>query len=493
MPLSPRRERAGLRASNRAALARVLATVTHEIRTPLGGIVGLADLLADTAATPEQMSYIEAIRTCGLALASLVDEVLDVSRIESGKFDLADERVDVATLVEGVVELLAPRAQGKGLDIASFVAPDVPAAIRGDAGRLRQVLLNLAGNAIKFTAAGGVGLRVERAGNSLRVRVEDTGPGVPPERQAAIFEPFEQGGAGGGTGLGLTISRRLVVRMGGTLDLEPAEAGATFCATLPLRAAGDAPVPRPDLAGRRVLVVGASRFGPAYLARTLRAGGALADEAATIEAALAALAASVPDTLLVDGAFGSAAAQALATQARAAGVRRSLILVSPYERRAFGALAVGGFDGWLVKPVRARSLTAQLAEAPRQDRRVEALRVLVADDDPVHALIATRHLQRLGALVTVVGDGAAATAAWAAGGRYDALLLDLRMPVHDGLAAARWIRAQEHASRRLPVRLLAMTAGTAPDAAAAARAAGFDEVLGKPLDLGQLGRVLERG
>ena len=502
---SDRRDTIGLKAPNRAALSRVLATVTHEIRTPLGGIVGMADLLAGTAATPEQMTYIEAIRTSGLALASLVDELLDISRIEAGKFDLADEPVDVSALVEGVVELLAPRAQGKGLEIASLVAADVPAAVRGDPGRLRQILLNLAGNAVKFTTSGGVGVRVEVAGDRLLLSVEDTGPGVPADRVAAIFEPFEQAAgaaSAGGAGLGLTISRRLVARMGGTLDLQASDAtGATFCAALPLNAASPPPPRRPAVAGRRALIVAADRFGPAYLAAVLSAEAAAVALASDAAAATACLTApNVPDILVVDAALGAAAVQALAQTARDAGVGCSLILVSPYERRAFGPLLVGGYDGWLVKPVRPRSLFARLDALARGVRpggaatRVRSFRALVAEDDPVNALLAARHLQRLGAEVTTVADGAAALRAWdaaLAGQPFDVVLLDLRMPVLDGVGAARAIRAAEGEDPR--VRLLAVTADNDPARQTAARAAGFDDVLAKPVDLGQLGRALERG
>src|SRR3954462_8997860 len=178
------------------AKSRFLATVSHEFRTPLNGILGMAGLLLDTAPSPEQTTYIRAVKTSGEALLSLIDEILDFSKIEAGRLDLAAEPLDVRALVEGVVELLAPKGQGKGIEIASFVARDVPARVVGDPDRLRQILVNLAGNAVKFTEAGGVGVAVEiNAAGELALVVQDTGPGIPDDRLPALFQEFEQGEA----------------------------------------------------------------------------------------------------------------------------------------------------------------------------------------------------------------------------------------------------------------------------------------------------------
>jgi len=500
------------------AKSRFLANVSHEIRTPLNGIIGMAELLNGTSLSAEQKTYIEAIRSSGSALASLIDEMLDFSKIEAGRIDLAEEPFDLVALVEGVVELLAPRAQGKGLDIAGSLAADVPNYLIGDAARLRQVLINLAGNAVKFTEAGGVGLRVLRLGEDrLQFRVVDTGPGVPEHRRAAIFEEFEQGDGSttrrhGGTGLGLAISQRLVERMGGRLTLEASSCeGSTFAFTLPLRIA-DRPEPpaATQLAGRRALIVAASPFEAPYLGARLAEAGAVVTHVEGEAAALAHLDASQapPDLVIVDCALGEGTTHRIGEAARAAGVARSLVLFSPFERRALGRNPVQDFDGWLVKPVRSRSLLARLApeeqEAVAQGDilhlqappRFTGREILLAEDNDINALLATRHFEKLGATVTRAIDGEAAVAyALSAfeGWRppFDAIFLDIRMPGLDGIEAARQIRRAEAAAQLRPTRLIALTADAFDKNGAAAKAAGIDEVLLKPVDLDKITRALE--
>ena len=374
---SAARERA--EAANEAK-SRFLANVSHEVRTPLNGILGMAELLSGTRLDAEQETYVAAIRSSGSALASLIDEILDFSKIEAGKVELSCESFDVAALVEGVAELLAPRAQGKSLEIASTASADVPRRVLGDPVRLRQILLNLAGNAVKFTDVGGVGLRVSRAeGDRLRFDIIDTGPGVPADRRTAIFEDFEQLDNSttrrhGGTGLGLAISKRLAERMGGSLALTPgADTGSLFSILLPLPADGDSEPPA-ALAGRRVLVVAASPFEAPFLAERLVEAGATVTRLEEPAAALGRLAEAPDfDVVIVDCALGEAATHDLGLAARRSGAGQTLVLFSPFERRAFGQSSARGFDGWLVKPVRRQTLFGLVgrpgALAPPRPRR----------------------------------------------------------------------------------------------------------------------------
>lgn len=488
------------------AKSRFLAAVSHEIRTPLNGILGMTDLLSSMPLEAEAQSYLAAIRSSGVALTSLIDEILDFSRIEAGKVELESAPFELAPLVEGVIELLAPRAQGKGIEIAAAIAPDVPARVVGDAARLRQILINLAGNAVKFTDAGGVGLRVESdAAGDIVFRVADTGPGIPEERRARIFEEFERGDGSatslhGGAGLGLSISRALAERMGGALSLEMSDAGGSvFALSLPLKTDGAKAATPLSLEGRRALIVASSRFEAPYLGERLAAVGAAVERAEGEDAAMLSLAQkSAPEVVIVDCALGEQVARRIAEAARAAHAGRTLVLVSPFERRTIGQNVLGAFDGWLVKPVRHASLLARLSDgigataathaglaAPAQTLR--GLRVLIAEDNDINALIAQRCLERAGAMAERVADGLAAVAEVeeAAQGRrtpFDAILLDIRMPRLDGLAAARRIRTVQATLAVAATPLVALTANAASEDRKAALDAGFADFFVKPFE-----------
>jgi signal transduction histidine kinase/CheY-like chemotaxis protein len=501
------------------AKSRFLATMSHEIRTPLSGILGMADLLRDARLDLENASYVEAIRSSGSALVSLIDQILDFSKIEAGRLDLVNEAFDLPRLVEGIVELLAPQAQSKGLEIASSVAADVPAFVLGDGLRLRQVLTNLAGNAVKFTDRGGIGISVERAGERLLFKVLDTGPGVAPDRRAAIFEDFEQGDGSNarrfeGAGLGLAISKRIVGLMGGGLTLSDNVGGGavfSFAVSLPedLKAR---PKSESDagakLVGRRALIIAHSPFEAPALAARLMEAGVEVSRAEGLEEGLRSLAADArPDVVIVDCALGVEATNRLAIAARAAGAPKSLVLFSPFERRALGRSSLQGFDGWLVKPVRAKSLFERLVgEYPTPPMPVaspspmsaggRASRALLAEDNEINATIAQKALRRLGFEVSRAHDGreAASLGMAAARGempRFEIVLMDIKMPGLDGFEASRSIRRAEREVGALPMPIIALTANGMEEDRRASASAGIDDFLTKPVDLARLAEAID--